>query len=1055
MTKKSLIKIHNPATGSKCRLLTALVLCLMLMFSLQSQAQVQKVHGKVTDSTGVPVVGASVKVIGGKSGIVTDQNGEFSIDAKKNAELEITAVGYATQKIKNTGGMINVQLFSQTLALEDVVVVGYGTQRKTSVTGAVATVNTKLMTDRPVTNVANALQGGAPGLVITRNSGQPGKESWNINIRGLNTLGTQNSPLVIIDGVEGDINTINPNDVANISILQDASASIYGAKSGAGVILITTKNGSGSSKPRFSISNAYSVRKPYARPEMIGSGEQAQLQNVAQFNTNGQTPFSDQQLRWFNDPDTNYVWNSATKGFDYYYNYNLADIIMRNRSYQDNTNVSISGSTGKTNYLFSFGYLDQGGVYRFGPDKYKRYNVRYNSTTKFNDKISLDARLSYSYENQMQPTMDAGGSSGIMYNIYQVRSARNPIWIPGSDSTKYAWLGTISSAYPILKDGGYNGNYTHTLLGVFTLAAKEVLPGLQLRAVYSPGMVLNSNNIFNKTIPRWTVDSSLNATPANPLNQVNALEKDRAITITQDFQGLVDYNWNINHVHNFQALAGFEYRNYRYDWDKAMQQGLLLNDFPTLNYSTLPNAATTNVGDNIQVNTYVSEFGRLTYNYKEKYFLEGIVRNDGTSRVAPNKRSKVFYGVSGGWRLSQENWFKNVAQWFNEFKLRASYGTNGLVQNSNQNLNNYDYQPSLNVGYYPFNDSRTAYIYQNQLPSVDKAWEVISTLNFGLDASVLNRRLAFTFDYYVKRNNNIFTQVQLPSVLGVNPGSANLAGIRVNGWGFSINWNDRFKNGSYFISANLSDNKNVVTKYNGSYTYQGGINSYIPGYAANSIFGYKTNGYFNTQDQLNGAAVVNSNVGLGDLRYVDVNNDGKINTGTGTKQDHGDLVYLGNTNPRYTFGVNMGVNWKGFDVSIFLQGVGKRTMYLDPSLASPFYNGWQLPWKIDEDYWTPQHTNALFPKLRVSDHTINTQPSDKWIQSGSYIRLKNLQVGYTFNKKQLGGKFFESMHIYFSGQDMWEKTGMWFKYFDPENTDNIGFQYPLWRNYAFGIDLNF
>lgn len=1023
-------------------------------------AQSKNISGKITDANNVPIAGASVLEKGTSKGVVTDKDGRFSIAVNSKAILVISAIGYTSNEV--TAASVTeeapIKLTSSQQALDEVVVVGYGTQKKTSVTGSVSVISSKAIANRPVTNAINALQGTAPGLIISRTSGQPGKEGWNINIRGLASLSGSNSPLIIIDGAPGDLNTINPDDIANVSVLEDAAASaIYGAKAGAGVVLVTTKTGAGNKKPKVTLSNIYTMRKPFARPEMISAGEQARLQNVALSNNGQALAYTDQQLGWFDDPNVNYVWNTATKGYDYYYNYNLADMVLRTSSPQNNTNISVSGSNGKSSYLASFGYTDQSGVFKFGPDNYKRYNARLNYITQISDKISFDSRIAYSYEKTASPAYTIGGDGSLMYEIYQIRSGRNPIWTPGSDSTKYMYLGTLSRAIPTLKDGGYDNTFKHTISGVFTLAAKELVKGLQLRAVYSPTLIVNSEDFFQKPIPRYTIDSSLNSilTPTNQwLNYPGYINKMRDITVKQDLQGLADYDWRIKDDHHFHILGGFEYQMYNFNYTKAMQRSLLVTSYPSLNYTTLAAADITNVGDNIQAYAYVSEFGRLDYDYKNKYFLQANIRNDGTSRVAPDLRYKQFWGISGGWRVTQEDWMKNIS-WLDELKLRASYGSNGLVQNDNDNANNYDYQAALSPGYYPFNDSRTAYVYQGSLPSVTKAWEVITQTDFGLDASALNRRLSFTFDYYIRHNDNIFVQQQLPSTLGVVPSSKNIGGFKVNGWQVSLGWSDVFKNGSYFASVNLNDNKTLVTRYDGTIAIGAGINKNLPGYPVNSIFGYQADGYFNTQAEVDAAAKIDAKVHPGDIKYVDQNGDGLITQGSNTLQNHGDLVYLGNTNPRYTYGINLGATWKGFDISALIQGVGKKYMLLPPTLAMPYFNGWQLPWKIHEDYWTPTHTDALYPAYRFGDQTINAQVSSFFVQKANYIRLKNLQLGYTFNKKQLGNGMFQSVRVFFTGQDIWDKTGMWFNYFDPENTDRLTFQYPLWRSYAFGINVNF
>ncbi len=1029
----------------------AFMLLLLLPFTAFSQTSVS---GTVVDEFGRPVSGASVVIKEKTTGTSTNAEGKFTINAKTGDVLTISSVGFEIKDHHVTGSE-NITITLKTLAgsLEDVVVVGYGTRSKKDVGGAVLSVDEKLLKDRPVTNTLSALQGAAPGLVITRTNGQPGREGWTARIRGITSLGAGNAPLVIIDGVEGDINALNPNDIQNVSILEDAaSASIYGAKAGGGVILVTTKGGRPNQKTTVDLTSMYTWRTPYARPELISSRRQAELQNAARVFANANKDFTDEQLGWFDDPNINDVWNTNTNSWDYYYNYNLEELLMRKQSPQRNINLSASGGGDKSSFLFSLGYLDQQGVFKFGPDNYDKFNARINYNTRFSKIFSLDSRISFSKEDILAPPIGVTGE-GLMYGVYSIRAARNPIFTPGTDESRYAFIGTISTAYPVLKDGGYDKENKYNANGVFSLAAKQIVRGLDLKAVYSPSLILSDREIFNRTIPRWTIDQNKNPVAGTPINQVNSLQKNRPYTINQNFFATADYDYKVNR-HSFHLLGGYEFKEYKYDFIQAIQRALLLNNFPTLNYTTLANADVANVGDNIQVNTWLSYFGRLSYNYANKYYFEGTLRQDGSSRLAPGHKFQTFYAGNVFWRATQEEWFKNALPWINEFKIGASYGTAGGAQTADPNLNNYDFQSPLARGYYPFNDARTAYFFQPGLPSDSKAWEIISTANFGVDLELLKRRLRLHYDYFIKRNDNVFVAQQLPALLGVTPNSANLAAIQVKGWGVTINWNDHFKNGSYFVSANLSDDKNKVVKYDGSVSYGTGINAALPGMSTNSIFGYRSDGYFDNQQEVESVPRRTPSTGVGDIKLIDVNNDGVINQGNNTEANHGDLVYLGNTNSRYVFGFNAGANWKGFDISVLFNGVGKRSLLLEPYATIAFYDGWRMPWAIHQDYWTPENPNAKFPAIRFSDR-VNDQVSSHWVQDASYIRLKNLQVGYTLQKNVHKMKAFGDIRVYFSGQDLWEKTGMWYNYFDPENTDRVGFSYPMWRSYALGLNINF
>lgn len=1045
-----LLKHHSLPPGNK--FLFGLAVLFFLPFLVFAQSKT--ITGTVKDENGTPVSGASVAIKKQNTGTTTNEAGNFTITAASGEVLVISAVTFEPREVTvGTGNSINVQLRSKATELSDVVVVGYGTRTKRDIGGGVLTVDQQLLQNRPVTNTLDALQGTTPGLVITRTNGQPGREGLTATIRGITSLGVNNAPLVIIDGVEGDLSSLNPNDIQTISILEDAaSASIYGAKAGGGVILVTTKAGRENQKTRFDLTTMYTVRTPFARPELLSSRKQGELINAARVFANQNKDFTDQQLEWFDDPNVNDVWNANSRTWEYYYNNDMVDILMRKQSTQRNVNLSASGGSDKSSYLFSVGYLGQQGVFKFGPDSYSRFNARVNYNTRFSKIFSLDTRLSFVKENILAPSASITGE-GLMYNVYSIRAARNPIFTPGTNDSKYAFIGTISTAYPVLKDGGYDEEDRYNMNGVISLTAKKIVKGLDLKVVYSPGMIFSAREVFAKTVPRFSIDENMIPIPSTAINPVNSLNKTRPYTLSQNFFATADYDFKLKD-HHFHLLGGTEYKTYTYDWVQAMQRALLLNNFETLNYTTLATADVTNVADNIQENRWLSYFGRLSYNFASRYYFEGVLRHDGSSRLSPGNKFQTFYALNAFWRASQEEWFKRTLPWVDEFKIAVSYGTAGGAQTANPNSSNYDFQSVLTRGFYPFNDSRTAFLQQAALASEGKQWEIIETTNFGFDIEVLKRRLRLHFDYFIKENNNVFVTQNLPELLGVAPNSANLAAIQVKGWGVTLKWSDKFRNGGYFVSANISDDKNQVVRFDGANTYFAGINGTILGMSTNSIFGYKADGYFDTPEEVQGSPRRTTNTGVGDIKLLDINKDGFINQGIGTAADHGDLVYLGNTNPRYVFGVNAGVNWKGFDFSFLFNGVGKRNIVIDPTASIGLYDGWRMPWAIHQDYWRPDNLNAKFPAIRLSDR-VNDQVSSHWIQDASYIRLKNLQVGYTFRNSMHNVKGLGDIKLYFSGQDLWELTGMWFKYYDPENTGRVSFGYPLWRSYAMGLNISF
>jgi len=1005
------------------------------------------VHGRIVNENGEPVV-ASVIVKGSATGTTSNANGEFQLNGiADNAVLLITATNIEKLEwpVKGKTELV-VRAKTAVNALNDIVVVGYGTQKRTEVTGAVSTVDKRLLENRPVTNAVAALQGTSPGLTITRFSGQPGKEEYNAQIRGFSSINGNNSALVLIDGVEGDLTLINPNDIESVSVLKDAAAaSIYGAKASGGVIIVTTKKGV-ADKLSFTYSALTTFNHAFGIPKRIHSWEEAQMQNEAFINAGSNPAYTDQQIGWMKDPNINYIVDPVNPSiYDYYYDLNQVDLLMRKTSFSQSHNLSLRGGSDKTQYLFSFGYYDQDGVFKFGPDGTKRYNARLNLNTKLSKIFSLDARISYSRGNTLSPSGDTYADYGLLYGIYQLRTLY-PVFLPESNNTKYARVRSGPTTYQILKDGGYGETQRNKLDGIFTLKADNIAKGLSLRLIYSPGLNLSNENDFQRTIPLYDIGPE----PTKFIFLPNQISKSRILQTRTDVQALADYDLTVATRHHFHLLGGYQYQYYNSDSAGTTASALISNDVPSLNLSSDPTVPPIS-GDNIQTNALLSYFGRFDYNFNGKYFLEATLRNDASSQLSPGRRSQYFPSVSGAWRLNTEPWFEGLSGIFNEFKLRGSWGKLG---NSNV-LGNYDYISMLTQGpVYPFNNARNNSIYQSVLASPDKSWETIETSDGGIDAGLLKNRLTVNLDYYVRRNNNMLVVLNAPATLGLIPSATNSARLLTKGWELNIGWKDRISRFNYWINFNIADNTNKIIRYDGQNVVTEGLNGIIEGMPINSIYGYQASGYFKTAAEVTGHAFQDDRTGPGDIVYVDQDKSGRIDGGLNRPDNHGDLVYLGNTSPRYTFGMNLGFEWNGFDFSALLQGVGKRNMLIYPSAIVPFVDAWRQPWQINQNYWTPQNQDALFPRLYLGG-TQNTLTSSKWIQNASYIRLKNLQIGYSLPGSVIRRLKIEKARIFFSGQDIWEHSKMWYKYFDAESPNNAAYNYPFFRSYAIGLNLTF
>lgn len=1061
----------------------------LMLSSFLVNAQTRVITGTVRDEEGLPIQGVSVSVKNHTGGTVTNASGQFSLNALPGATLVFSSINYLPFTLRvDEKTQYTLGLKRKTGTLSDVIVVGYGTQKRATVTGAVSVISKDVLENRPVTNSVAALQGAAPGLIITRSSGEPGQEGYNINVRGLSSLNGTNTALVVIDGVAGgDLTLINPYDIESISVLKDAAAAaIYGAQASGGVILVTTKKGT-SGRMRVEYTGLYTVNTRYNVPKLLASWQAAEMVDQAYINAGNGAPYSAAQIRVmksdtsFLPAGTNLNTNPITipapgtyTSYTYYHALD-ANAFLRQDTYSQNHNVSASGGNDRTQYFLGLGYYTQNGVLAIGPDAYQRYNARFNINMKMSRILSLESRIGYTFGRTVAPNAVLNGDNGMLYDIYSRASTgvqTGTIYLPNDSTHTKIANASGGDIYGVLKYGGYNSTNQHTLTGAFTLKADSLAKGLTLRLVYNPGLQQTDIDVFAKNVTEWStlttpvtvVTTGGGASTTSP----NYLSKTRATQYTHDIQALGDYNWQLGNDHNFHVLGGFEYQYYNYNSDNVKATNLVSTTTPSLNFVSASSVVTAN--DNVQTNDWVSFFGRLDYNYKSKYIFEFNLRDDGSSKLAPGYRYQLFPSVSGGWRISQEDWFARSAPFVNELKIRASYGSLGNAQLGALNTNNYNYIATLSQGASTvFNNVNNYSYYQSALPSLGQGWETIKTTDVGTDIALLKSRLNFTFDYFKRDNDNMLITVNYPATLGVSPSTTNSASMTTHGWELFLGWTDHIGRGfSYWINGNLSDNTNKLTKYEGTTVVNSGLNSTIVGQPINSIYGYIDQGYFTTPQEVASSPFQYAKTGVGDIKYKNldgnahVNSAGQavINGGNNTVADHGDLAYLGNTNPRYTFGINLGASFKGFDFSAILQGVGKEKMLIPQRTEVPFVQTYRTPWAQQLDYWTPTNPNARFPRPywygsdAVAD-AMNAEVSSHWIQNATYLSLKNLQIGYTIPRRITQKARIERARIFFTGQDIWRITGMWYKAFDAENPNNNAWNYPFFRSYAAGVNITF
>ncbi len=1005
------------------------------------------ITGKVVDAAGTPIQNASVILKGTNTGTSTNELGEFKINVPdKKAVLIISSVGYEPQEMAiGNKTVLDIALKKTEEKMDEVVIIGYGTQRKVSVTGGVDVIKTKALEGRPNVNLAQALQGTSPSLIIQQTTFEPA-QGVNLNIRGVGTLG-DNSPLVVIDGIVGaDINLINPNDIDNISILKDAgSAAIYGSRSANGVILITTKKGSRLDRGTVNYNGIVSVIQPHVWEKPVPGWQNMTLKDEAIINANtGQFPtYSAMDIQAQKDRG-DYTW--------------FLDEILKN-AIQQNHNISISGGREKSTYMISGGYMNQQSNF-VGPQKgLTRYNLRMNLSNEIG-KLKLATNLAYTHTD----IKDHSYSTGTLI----IDAERTPTYYQQKDSAGHYLINDVLTQFNplgILEKGGYRKFDNDNLFGTIN-ADLEIIKGLHLKGII--GATLTMNHQYYKTdyVPYYkaTADGSvtLSGRYGDPAGSATGDVNDKNLFFNP--QLLLEYTKSFKQ-HRLTAMVGYTSEAYTGKTNRlgykfaSSDMGLQIDTTKaSLNMGDLK---TTPEATN--ENSLHSVIGRLSYSFSDKYMAEFSFREDGSSKFASDHRWGFFPAVNLGWRISKEAFYQNsgISKYVNEAKIRATYGELG-----NQNVNNYQYQTT----YFTF---ANAYAF-NGIPVMgagfntankDLTWEIAKTFNLGVDLSALNGKLTASFDYFHKLTSNILRKPQLPGTFGGNDVDYNVAAVKNRGWEVNLNYNTSGAVLRHSLNLNIADTRNEITKMNDdSYDLQPKDEMQLM-YAENipiaSYVGFKRNGYFqNLDDITNKPKFSGLDVVPGDISYKDKNGDGII--------DDQDRYIIGNPFPRYTFGFNYNLGWKGFDFNIFIQGVGKRDMALRGELIEPFHANYSyVIFEHQLDYWRPDNMNAKYPRLAVNGSPSNTnnfrKGSDLYILNGAYARLKNIQLGYTLPQNITRKAGIQKCRIYLTGQNLLTLTKN--SFVDPESSEfnsnlgaggaNSGRSYPTSIYYGAGLDLTF
>lgn len=1011
-------------------------------FAARTQNNAVEINGRVTDESGKPLANVSVLLKGSSLGTSTDADGKFNLsipDNKMSGTLIFSSVGFATKEVA-IGGKVNLSIVmsSDAKELTDVVVIGYGTQRKVSVTGSVDGISKKMIDGRPVTNLSTALQGAAPNLIIQQRNFEPG-QGVNINIRGLGTLG-DNTPLVVIDGiVGGDINLINPADIENISVLKDAgTAAIYGSRSANGVILVTTKKGRKNSAPKITYSGIYGVQTPRVTYKPVHAWENAYYKDESLANSGLPPAFTPEEIARF----------KAQGDGDW----RVENIFQE--APQQTHNVSISGGGANNIYMLSLGYFDQQNNF-VGPDYgYKRYNIRFNQTTEVG-RFKLNTILSYA---KVQGKDHSSNASTLI-----VDASRVPLYYSFKDTAGKYLTNPVSAQFnplAILQDGGYRKSNDDEVFGNLN-AEFAVTHDLKVRAVF--GGTIRSNSSFGRRM-------QLNFIPGGSYGNDREVYDANSKSLFTNLQLLAEYGKKFGN-HDIKILAGAANESlndassalYKTQTDPALGIPTGTTVVETRSFNT--NGTNTNTGLPATIETSInSVFGRAGYSYADRYFVEFNFRYDGSSKFTKSNRWGFFPSVAAAWRLTEESLLQHYKENIGDLKVRASYGILG-----NQNVNAYQYQTSF-INYanaYSFNNvvvPRAGY----NLGNPDLTWEKAATFNIGFDATFLRKRLELSFDYFNKTTSDIlYGRKDVPQLFGASFPDYNVAKVKNRGWEFRASYNVPGRVVRQTISVNLADNLNELV------ALTSGANEVIErkeefellrrvGQPITVYYGYKTNGFYQTLDDINKyPKFANSTVTAGDLKFVDKNGDGVI--------DDKDKFILGNPFPRYTFGLTYNVSAKGFDLSVFIQGVGKRDAMIRGEQVEPFHFGYGgTMYTHQTDYWTPTNPDAKYPRLAEAGSPSNTNNyrtgSDLYLFNAAYVRLKNVQLGYTLPSRIIEKAHLKNLRIYFTAQNIVTLSKLGF--IDPETTEfnnNTSFQtgansaraYFLPIFYGGGIDLTF
>lgn len=1000
--------------------LKLIALILFLGFTVASFSQDRVITGKVMSSF-EPLPGASILESGTSNGTVADFDGQFQLKLANpsSKSIIISYLGYIQKEVSLLGdvNVFDIVLEEDLSKLDEVIVVGYGTKKKVNLIGAVSVINQESIEGKPVTNSYEALQGESAGLQIQQGTSEPGSIP-QINIRGLSTI-NGNTPLIVVDGIISSLNNVNPNNIKSISVLKDAaSASIYGSRAANGVVLVTTKNGE-EGKPKFVYNGSFGIQEPTNFPEFVEPWVYATLRNEALVNSGLAPAFSAEQILEYKEQG---------------YHGNFYEGLFKDYAKQSSHNLSMSGANNGLNYLLSLGYLDQESLFK-GPDYgYKRYNMRINLEKKISDKLKAGGRMSF-VRNDIKN--HAWWTEWLIEPTVRTPTIYNDV----DENGDYTLVsGSNGNSLARLEKGGSRNSQNDEFLFNVNLEY-EPIKNLVFKGVFGGNVVSNKTHEFRKAIEYVYPGGGDNQ------NQVadqygRSLYINPYLTVNYDIEPLEN--------HNLSFMIGASSESYKTDFFGVTGLDVPGNDFGVISNTTeILQSGTYGSGNEWAIQ---SVFYRIGYTFADKYLVEGNVRYDGSSRFGADYRWGTFPSISLGWVLSKEKFFESIKEIIPFAKIRASWGQLG-----NQDISDlYGYQSLVNTGsnVYSFGGVGVSGAYYS-VSNSSRTWETSTMKNLGIDLAFFKRKLNITAEVFDNLTEDILIQLPVPATYGLGQPFQNAGSVRNRGWEVSLDYKMMTGKVNHSFRLNASDNVNEIEDLKGKEFINGfDVNTILrEGFPINSYYALRSDGFFQSEEEIANSAtpIFATSVKPGDIKYVDKNGDGKIDY-------ESDRFIVGNPFPRYTFGFTYTLDWKGFDFSMLIQGVGKRSQWIRGEITEAFHNsneGPVFPRHIDR--WTPVNTDASYPRLTVGAESVNNAArSDFYIQDAKYVRLKNVQVGYTFPTSLTSKVGFDNARIYLSGLNLITLSPM-DNGLDPEvfgGSAESGRVYPVSKVFSLGLDIN-